>query len=65
MESFELGVEFQMFQRRLNGDISLYQTTTKDLITKVPLDGSAGFKYAMMNAGKLVNKGSFIEYSSN
>ena len=63
LESFELGVEFQMFQRRLNGDISLYQTTTKDLITKVPLDGSAGFKYAMMNAGKLVNKG--IEVSLN
>lgn len=63
LESYEVGIEFQLFKSRLSGDISFYQTTTKDLITKVPLDGSAGFYNALMNAGKLVNKG--VEVSLN
>ncbi|WP_128331012.1 SusC/RagA family TonB-linked outer membrane protein [Apibacter sp. HY039] len=63
LESLEFGLEFQLLKNRISGDISYYKTITKDLITTVPLDGSAGVPWASMNSGKLLNQG--VEVSLN
>lgn len=50
----EVGVEFDMFRRRLHGDIAYYHKTTRDLMTIVDL-GPAGRR--LDNIGEIVNKG--------
>jgi len=61
-----LGIDFELFNRRLYGDINIYDKTTKDLFVKKTLSASAGFGNGAsldINAGKLNNKG--IELSVN
>ncbi len=60
---WDVGVEFQMFNRRLRGVVDYYERTTSDLLLNVPLlrlggepDGSI-----FSNVGEMVNKGVEIE----
>ena len=61
-----LGIDFELLNRRLYGDINIYNKTTKDLFVKKTLSASAGFGNGAsldINAGKLNNRG--IEMSVN
>lgn len=57
------GIDFEMFSRRLYGDINLYNKTTKDLFIRKPLSAVSGFNSLSVNAGELGNKG--VEVSLN
>lgn len=55
--SYEAGLDFRMFNNRLNLDITGYQNYTKNQIIKVPLDPTTGYSKAIINAGNVRNKG--------
>lgn len=57
------GVDFELFNRRLYGDINVYDKLTKDLFVQKPLSAVSGFDFLSINAGKLSNKG--VEMSLN
>ena len=55
--SYEAGVEYLMFQGRLGADVTVYQNTTRNQILEVPLDPTTGYSRALLNAGKVRNRG--------
>ena len=55
--SIETGFELVMLKKRLNFDLTLYQSSTKNQIIKVPLDWSVGYSSAILNAGEVRNRG--------
>lgn len=55
--SFEVGLEFNLFNNRIGADISYYNDLTVDLITTVDLPGATGYTSYVTNAGEMTNKG--------
>ncbi|MET0393923.1 MAG: SusC/RagA family TonB-linked outer membrane protein [Chitinophagaceae bacterium] len=61
-----LGIDFELFKRKLYGDINLYDKRTKDLFVNKKLSATAGFGNdgaININAGELQNKG--VEWNIN
>ena len=56
-KSYEVGLELDMFKRRLGLDASYYRTRTEDQITPVPVSNATGFGRVLLNAGTIENKG--------
>jgi TonB-linked SusC/RagA family outer membrane protein len=55
-----LGIDYELFDRRIYGDINLYSKVTKDLFVQLSLTGPGGFGTGFplnVNAGQLSNKG--------
>ncbi len=61
--SYETGIDIKMFHNRLNLDLAVYTGDTKDQILERILDRSSGYTKALINAGKVNNKG--LELSLN
>lgn len=61
--SRNLGIDFGLWNGKLNGSIEGYWNTTSDLLMKVPVDPSTGYSYQYQNVGKTSNKG--VELSLN
>lgn len=55
--SFEVGMDIRFFDNRLGLDVTYYKQDTKDQILSLPLSASTGYKYAVINAGEISNKG--------
>lgn len=55
--SYEAGLEYMLFQRRLGMDLTLYRTFTKNQIVDIPLDYTTGYNAAVLNAGEVRNQG--------
>ncbi len=55
--SMEVGLDLKFFQSRLGIDLTLYQQTTKDQIMSLPISSGSGFTKALINAGKIRNRG--------
>lgn len=55
--TYDAGVEFGLFQNRLNFDISYYTRKTTDLLLDRPLPESTGFSTVMENIGSVRNQG--------
>ncbi len=53
----ELGLEFKIFDSRLNVDMSVYRKNTVDEILNVDISNTSGFSQTKVNVGKLQNKG--------
>jgi TonB-linked SusC/RagA family outer membrane protein len=62
-DEFEVGFESNLFSKRLNLDVALYNRTTKDLLFQRPLPASTGFVSQTGNILDLRNKG--IEVTLN
>ncbi len=58
-----LGIDFGLFNSRVNGSIDLYWNTTKDLLMRYTIPGSSGYTYQYRNIGQTSNKG--IELQTN
>lgn len=52
-----LGVDFEVLNRRLYGDVNVYDKRTKDLFVQKGLSATSGFDFIDINAGELGNKG--------
>lgn len=61
--SRNIGLDFGIWNGRLNGSIDVYWNTTKDILMKVPTNSSTGYTYQFQNVGKTSNKG--IEIALN
>lgn len=61
--TLEVGAEARMFNNRLGFDIALYTGNTKNQILSRTVDQSSGYNQAVINVGKVSNKG--IEISLN
>lgn len=57
-----LGLDYTLFEGRLNGGLEFYLNTTKDLLIRFPIGGS-GYNYQYRNMGETENKG--VEFSLN
>lgn len=62
-KSWEVGLEANMFKRRVSLDVSLYKTNTEDLLFSVPQSPSTTYSFSLVNAGETQNKG--IEVALN
>lgn len=55
--TYELGTNVKMFRSRLTVDLSVYSGNTRDQILRRIIDRAAGNTYAIINAGRVNNKG--------
>lgn len=55
--SVELGTTLKFFKNRLGADIAVYRGNTKNQILERILDRSSGYARAVINAGRVTNKG--------
>jgi len=61
--TYNLGVDFSLFNYRLTGTAEYYITNTNDILLSVGLPGTAGVSSYMANIGETRNKG--FEFSLN
>lgn len=64
-ESYNLGLDFSLFNDVLSGTLELYSGTTKDLLTARSLPSITGFSSVTANLGKLRNKGIELTLNAN
>lgn len=55
--SFETGFEIRMLHNRLTADATFYESVTKNQIIDIPMDFSTGYSGAVLNGGKVKNRG--------
>lgn len=55
--TYEVGTDVRMFKNRLNVDVALYMGNTKNQILSRVVDRSSGYASAVINAGRINNKG--------
>jgi TonB-linked SusC/RagA family outer membrane protein len=56
-QALNIGVDFSLFKRRLQGTIEFFDRYTKDMLFDVSLPGSSGYLNQYQNGGKLRNYG--------
>lgn len=56
-QEIEFGFEAKLLNRRAGIDFTLYDRSTRDLITEAPIDPTTGFSSTYVNLGKISNKG--------
>ena len=61
--TYEAGLNARFFKSRLDFDLAVYTGNTKDQILERIIDRASGYTRAVINAGRVVNKG--IEMSIN
>lgn len=57
IRTWEVGVEFGLFDDRLHADLAYYYKTTKDQILSVSTSNTVGFSSMLINAGEIEGKG--------
>ncbi|SFS34585.1 SusC/RagA family TonB-linked outer membrane protein [Sphingobacterium wenxiniae] len=55
--SWEAGIDFSLFNSRLNADVNYYNNVTVNQVLRVPLDITTGYSSAFINGGKVRNRG--------
>ena len=55
--SFEIGTELGFFQNRISLDFSYYANRSKNQILSIPIPGSTGYGFSVVNAGEVRNNG--------
>lgn len=55
--AIEAGGDFRFLNSRLGIDWSVYRNVTNNQILSLPIDGASGYSNAMVNIGKVQNKG--------
>ncbi|WP_031526077.1 SusC/RagA family TonB-linked outer membrane protein [Dyadobacter crusticola] len=53
----DIGLDFGLFNNRINGEIDYYEKKTKGLLLQVNVPATTGFSTLYANVGKLENKG--------
>ncbi len=55
--TLDLGLDFGLFNNRVNGSLAYYRRESKDLLLDVPLSLTTGFTSQTRNIGRMENKG--------
>ncbi|WP_458627637.1 SusC/RagA family TonB-linked outer membrane protein [Winogradskyella sp. PC D3.3] len=61
--SYNLGLDYTVWNGRISGAVDLYHSTTSDLFVNQNLSATSGFGSQDINAGEMVNKGVEAEIS--
>ncbi|MFC3196962.1 SusC/RagA family TonB-linked outer membrane protein [Parapedobacter deserti] len=61
--SYELGTNMHLIKNRLQFDVTVYQSNTRDQILSTPIDPSSGYRFQVINGGNVRNTG--IEIAAN
>ncbi|NLR78418.1 SusC/RagA family TonB-linked outer membrane protein [Chitinophaga eiseniae] len=64
VKTVNVGIDFALFNNRINGSIEGYHKTTVDLLSYLPANPFTGFSQITGNLGKAVNKGIEITLGS-
>lgn len=64
-ESFDVGADFGLFNRRLNIVLDFYNKVTKDRLASLPIAGETGFGSILSNVGSLQNRGIELELNAD
>ena len=56
-ESYNIGLDFELFDGTIEGIVEYYNKTTKDMLLDVPVSRTTGFTSLRQNVGSLENKG--------
>jgi len=57
IDTWEVGFEASLFDRRVNLDVSLYKVNSFNQVINVPQSSATGYLSSLINAGELQNKG--------
>jgi TonB-linked SusC/RagA family outer membrane protein len=61
----DFGIDWGLFDNRINGEIDYYIKNTNDLLQQVPVPSTTGFRTQWKNIGELLNKGWEFTLNSN
>jgi TonB-linked SusC/RagA family outer membrane protein len=64
-ETVDLGLDFGLFNGRLNGTFDVYQTNTTDLLLKRNLPPSSGYDFILQNVGATRTRGFEVTLNGN
>jgi len=56
-QEIEAGFETKLFNDRFGIDFTVYNRSTRDLITAAPIDRATGYSVTLLNLGRISNKG--------
>lgn len=56
-ENYEGGLDIRLFRNRFGLDVTVYNNTTSNQIVEVPLNAVTGYTTAVLNSGKVRNRG--------
>jgi TonB-linked SusC/RagA family outer membrane protein len=62
-QSYEVGTELKFFSNRIGLNVTYYDKATSNQILPAEVSGSTGYRYKLINAGKVTNKGWEVELS--
>lgn len=62
--SFNLGIDFGLFNRRISGSLDLYKAKTTDVLVRRALPPTTGYGNVWTNIGAIDNKGIELELTS-
>jgi len=54
---FNLGLDFGLWNGRIEGSLDYYRKTTRDLLIELPIPTTTGFPTTLANVGSMANKG--------
>jgi TonB-dependent starch-binding outer membrane protein SusC len=60
-----IGLDFTLFNGKLNGSVDVYKNTVKDLLLRTPITPISGFTTTLANVGATSNKGIEISLNGN
>ena len=63
--TFNVGLDFSIFKRFLEGNINYYDARTTDLLLRRGVPSTTGFQFTFFNAGELQNKGIELSLTAN
>jgi len=63
--TFNLGLDFSIFDRILYGSVEYYKSTTKDLLLRRGVPSTTGYQYTFFNAGEAQNSGIELGLTAN
>ena len=61
--SYNVGLEFALFNNRLNGSAEYFARKSSDMLYNKPIAGSMGYTYIPMNVGSMTNSGFELDLS--
>lgn len=61
---FDIGLDFNLFNNRINGTVEYFKRQTNNLLFSVPLPLSSGFSSISKNIGGMFNRGFELELSA-
>ncbi|MDR1780442.1 MAG: TonB-dependent receptor [Tannerella sp.] len=62
--SYNLGIDYGFFDRRINGSIELYLANTSDVLVKRKMPWSSGYEEIWTNIGGIQNKGIEVQLNA-